>query len=303
MFGDPGYVPKAGSRVAQKALIDELLTARQFDEQHFCVRCLIRRPLRSKHCSRCNRCVAKEDHHCPWVDNCVGNNNHRHFVLYIIMLEFGVLAFIRLVISYLDSLPDPQITECNIINPDLCRILNRDPFTIVLACWSALQLTWVTMLIIVQLLQIARAQTTWESMRGHMHADPVTSFVTTGTTSTAEAQVESSPTPRKKEGCLDQWKRLLGLDTFIATAFGGSQADRARRQRRENPFTRGIFRNCLDFWKDPGPVFGKRTNAVGEALLDGERVDYARLYEAPPRLRGGRRGAGGYEAVDAEDQA
>jgi hypothetical protein len=61
MLENPGYVPKGSSRSQQKAVIDELIEARQFDEEHFCVTCMIRRPLRSKHCKMCNRCVAKHD--------------------------------------------------------------------------------------------------------------------------------------------------------------------------------------------------------------------------------------------------
>ena len=61
MVEDPGYVPKSGSRSQQKAIIDELLALWKFDEQNFCVYCMTRMPLRSKHCMRCKRCIAKHD--------------------------------------------------------------------------------------------------------------------------------------------------------------------------------------------------------------------------------------------------
>lgn len=61
MVEDPGFVPKAGSRSQQKAIIDELVSVWKFDEDNFCLQCMIRQPLRSKHCKRCKRCVAKHD--------------------------------------------------------------------------------------------------------------------------------------------------------------------------------------------------------------------------------------------------
>lgn len=61
MLYDPGYVPKLAGLTQQKAVIDELLSLRKFDDENFCIPCMVRRPVRSKHCKKCARCVAKHD--------------------------------------------------------------------------------------------------------------------------------------------------------------------------------------------------------------------------------------------------
>lgn len=61
MTADPGFIPKGASRGQTKKTIDELVEHNAFNEQHFCTTCMIRKPLRSKHCRRCGRCVARED--------------------------------------------------------------------------------------------------------------------------------------------------------------------------------------------------------------------------------------------------
>jgi hypothetical protein len=61
MVYEPGFVPKLGGLGPQKAVIDELIGLWKFDAQNFCTSCMVRQPLRSKHCKRCNRCVAKHD--------------------------------------------------------------------------------------------------------------------------------------------------------------------------------------------------------------------------------------------------
>lgn len=42
------------------------------------------KPERCHHCSTCGRCVLVMDHHCPWLNNCVGFRNRKVFMLLII---------------------------------------------------------------------------------------------------------------------------------------------------------------------------------------------------------------------------
>ena len=48
-----------------------------------CKYCKEIKPLRTHHCSLCDICVIKMDHHCPWINNCVGQNNQRYFLLFL----------------------------------------------------------------------------------------------------------------------------------------------------------------------------------------------------------------------------
>ncbi|KAJ9660771.1 palmitoyltransferase akr1 [Neophaeococcomyces mojaviensis] len=313
MTEDPGYVPKLSSRNQQRAVVQELFSLWKFDEESFCIQCMIRRPLRSKHCRRCGRCVSKHDHHCPWINSCVANNNLRHFYLYILCMEFGIIFYFRLVLAYITSLPAPTDPTCNILPPYMCSFVLRDTWTVTLSIWALMQLVWVTMLVVVQSIQIAKNITTYENMKRHDHhshhghshlplhnARPTTigaSHATTGLNDTAAAATRIHPHPRHPDGCFTKLKKTLGVDVFFATA---SDASAGKIKDRGNPFSRGVVGNCKDFWCDPAPILKSRDN--GKSYLGGEVVDYNAMYERPSLLRS--RGGGGmrYEQVAMEEE-
>jgi len=56
-----------------------------------CKKCIQPKPPRAHHCSICNKCYLKMDHHCPWMNNCIGFYNHRYFVSFCIFMWLGTI--------------------------------------------------------------------------------------------------------------------------------------------------------------------------------------------------------------------
>ncbi|XP_071500497.1 palmitoyltransferase ZDHHC4-like [Diadema antillarum] len=66
----------------------------EFDEELYltgrkCWTCGITKPARSKHCVTCDHCVHRFDHHCTWLNNCIGGLNVRYFLLLLMSLTLG----------------------------------------------------------------------------------------------------------------------------------------------------------------------------------------------------------------------
>lgn len=57
-----------------------------------CISCShTKRPMRCHHCKVCNRCILQYDHHCLWLNNCIGYNNYRSFVMLLIYMTAGCM--------------------------------------------------------------------------------------------------------------------------------------------------------------------------------------------------------------------
>ena len=77
-------LPSYAGRPLQQQLDDETVEERRREERciRWCRHCQAHKPDRTHHCRVLGQCVERFDHHCPWMGNTVGWNNHKYFILF-----------------------------------------------------------------------------------------------------------------------------------------------------------------------------------------------------------------------------
>ncbi|XP_041871576.1 palmitoyltransferase ZDHHC18 isoform X1 [Corvus kubaryi] len=116
-FRDPGILPRAtpseaadlekridsmgSSTYRPPARTMEVVINKYVVKLKYCYTCKMFRPPRTSHCSVCDNCVERFDHHCPWVGNCVGKRNYRYFYAFILSLSFLTAFIFACVVTHL----------------------------------------------------------------------------------------------------------------------------------------------------------------------------------------------------------
>ncbi|NXU77325.1 ZDH18 Palmitoyltransferase, partial [Oreotrochilus melanogaster] len=116
-FRDPGILPRAtpseaadlekridsmgSSSYRPPARTMEVIINKYVVKLKYCYTCKMFRPPRTSHCSVCDNCVERFDHHCPWVGNCVGKRNYRYFYAFILSLSFLTAFIFACVVTHL----------------------------------------------------------------------------------------------------------------------------------------------------------------------------------------------------------
>ena len=90
-FSDPGYLQK-DEKMDFVQLLDSM------SPTSLCPDCKLIRTPRSRHCYFCERCVDRFDHHCPWVNNCIGKSNFAKFYLFVFLQTVYLISVVTQIV-------------------------------------------------------------------------------------------------------------------------------------------------------------------------------------------------------------
>ena len=86
LSAEKAYISAEGKIVIENEFDDRILLTNDLSAQRYkyCETCRIIRPPRASHCSDCQSCCLRHDHHCPFVNNCIGHRNYIFFTAFVV---------------------------------------------------------------------------------------------------------------------------------------------------------------------------------------------------------------------------
>lgn len=277
------------SKTEVRDVVVKLARDNELNGANFCAACMARKPLRAKHCTICKTCVARFDHHCPWIMNCVGLHNHAVFiaglasaVLGIALVEWSIwMHFVEHVTpASMAQLPTHR-WACPV--PWACAAVAWNGSLFYTGVWLLITEVWITFLLGSQVYQVSRQMTTFEfinvSRHGYMGGRADGHMLGQGQAGYIKLQSEhlqsQGLSPKQAKLLLrfgtherpSKCSALLSGPRALAAIVGVNLSTRqpVPHALKGNPFDHGFVGNWLDFLSR-----GKRYG-----------IDYTHLYHDP----------------------
>ena len=76
-YSDPGFL-EAKDDMTWLQMVEKKIYINEY-----CPYCRVKKTNKVKHCHVCKKCINGFDHHCNWIDNCVGENNKVIFLIFV----------------------------------------------------------------------------------------------------------------------------------------------------------------------------------------------------------------------------
>ena len=81
----------------------------EIDLWYYCIKCQVKKEANSNHCYFCDECYSDFDHHCIWLNKCIGKNNKKLFYCLIVIILLN--SVFNLIICFLGEINTEIKTE------------------------------------------------------------------------------------------------------------------------------------------------------------------------------------------------
>ncbi|KAJ2840889.1 Eukaryotic peptide chain release factor GTP-binding subunit [Coemansia sp. 'formosensis'] len=174
----------------------------------YCDTCRIYRPPRASHCRSCDNCVENEDHHCIWLNNCIGRRNYRYFysllftvsMLALYIIAFSLVRLIRPIHQHYD--------DGGVVPTTFGQSIQHHPMVLVLVLYVFANTGMVGGLFVYHTILISRNMTTHELL-GARHAQQNDPDAGGASHQFRSPFFFSATNPYSKGSCLSNWAAAL----------------------------------------------------------------------------------------------